>query len=262
MNELTLVTKPTDLDLVDESTELSAESKPSSVIVIATMDPPCEVELKVERHDIVIETKKPEIVIDSKEFNIEFGTICPVGGGEENAGQNIGGGEELYIGKSGVLLDFRTLVAGTGIDLETVGDTVVIDSTGSDKCLANCLATDQIGDCVYVTGPRISDRKQVTKIDPLVDPPQIFTGVICEKTSPTECVLQIAGEYEAPYAFNFTDIYYVGFDGRISALPPMPRTSRECVAWQKIGHGVAVNTIEIRVGWDVDQRLGNWLENL
>ena len=70
MSELTLVTKPTDLDLVDESTELSAESKPSSVIVIATMDPPCEVELKVERHDIVIETKKPEIVIGSKEFNI------------------------------------------------------------------------------------------------------------------------------------------------------------------------------------------------
>ena len=262
MSELTLVTKPTDLDLVDESTELSAESKPASVIVIATMDPPCEVELKVERHDIVIETKKPEIVIGSKEFNIEFGTICPVGGGEENAGQNIGGGEELYIGKSGVLLDFRTLVAGIGIDLETVGDTVVIDSTGSDKCLANCLATDQIGDCVYVTGPRLSDRKQVTKIDPLVDPPQIFAGVICEKTSPTECLLQIAGEYETPYPVNFADIYYVGFDGRLSDVPPMPTTAIEIVVWQKVARPIDTNVIEIRIGWHLDQRRGNWLENL
>lgn len=58
-------------------------------------------------------------------------TIESTGGtGEANTASNQGGGEELFIGKTGVDLEFRTLVAGTNVTLTTVGDTVEIAAAG------------------------------------------------------------------------------------------------------------------------------------
>ena len=50
--------------------------------------------------------------------------------GEDNTGRNLGAGEGVYAGKSGVELLFRSLLAGTNVTLTPAGDTITINSTG------------------------------------------------------------------------------------------------------------------------------------
>ena len=60
---------------------------------------------------------------------------------------------------------------------------------------ANCLAPDAVGNCVYITGPKIADYYQVTTANPLdgaIKMPAV--GVIIEKLSPTLCKVQVTGE--------------------------------------------------------------------
>jgi len=52
---------------------------------------------------------------------IEGGTV-----GQNNDGQNVGGGVEVYQGKTGVHLDFRTLIPGTNIEITQNADTIEI----------------------------------------------------------------------------------------------------------------------------------------
>lgn len=53
-------------------------------------------------------------------------------GGEVNTGNNVGGGVELFRNKTGATLNFRTLQAGTGIDItpDPSGDLLSISATG------------------------------------------------------------------------------------------------------------------------------------
>jgi hypothetical protein len=52
---------------------------------------------------------------------IEGGTV-----GQNNDGANVGGGVEVYQGKIGVTLDFRTLISGTNIEITQNTDTITI----------------------------------------------------------------------------------------------------------------------------------------
>lgn len=51
------------------------------------------------------------------------------GGGEANTGNNLGAGEGIYSGKTGVALDFKSLVAGSNISLSSDADTITITGT-------------------------------------------------------------------------------------------------------------------------------------
>lgn len=53
-----------------------------------------------------------------------------IGIGEANTASNIGAGQGLYVGKTGVDLRFKTLVAGTNVTLTPATDTVTIAATG------------------------------------------------------------------------------------------------------------------------------------
>jgi len=53
-----------------------------------------------------------------------------IGIGEANTASNVGAGQGLYIGKTGVDLKFKTLVAGTNVTLTPAADTVTINATG------------------------------------------------------------------------------------------------------------------------------------
>lgn len=52
------------------------------------------------------------------------------GGGEANTASNVGAGDGLFKQKTGVDLEFKSLVAGTNITLTAAADTVTIDATG------------------------------------------------------------------------------------------------------------------------------------
>lgn len=62
---------------------------------------------------------------------------------------------------------------------------------------ANCLSSDAVGNCVYITGPRIGGYYQVATADPhngAVKMPAI--GVVKTKLSPTLCKVQVTGLME------------------------------------------------------------------
>jgi hypothetical protein len=66
------------------------------------------------------------------------------GGGETNTASNVGGGNEVFKQKTGVDLEFRTLIAGTGIAITQNASDITIESTitaGAATNLNNLVAT-------------------------------------------------------------------------------------------------------------------------
>lgn len=70
---------------------------------------------------------------------------------------------------------------------------------GQDVLPALCLATDAIGDVVYISGSKVGDYFQVTKVD--IDTPTTMPspGVIIRKDSPTQCEVQVSGIVSGVY---------------------------------------------------------------
>lgn len=88
---------------------------------------------------------------------------------------------------------------------------------------ANCLATDSVGDCVYVTGNEVGGLYQVSKADPTNWAKMPAVGVITSKRSPTECRVQFLGEIQNVYTgLTVRNILFVAVDGRLSPTPPAP----------------------------------------
>ena len=75
---------------------------------------------------------------------------------------------------------------------------------------ANCLAGDVVGDCVIITGAKVSNRFQVRRIDPGVDT-AVAVGILIEKTSATEGTVQFLGPMAGVYIGLLPGAtYYVG----------------------------------------------------
>jgi len=64
---------------------------------------------------------------------------------------------------------------------------------------ANCLATDSVMDCVRITGSKVSNRFQVTKVDPTNPGEDQAIGIIIKKYDPTTCVVQFHGPMRGVY---------------------------------------------------------------
>jgi hypothetical protein len=59
------------------------------------------------------------------------------GSGETNTASNVGGGNEVFKQKTGVNLEFRTLIAGSGITLTQNASDITIDSSGGSGAATN-----------------------------------------------------------------------------------------------------------------------------
>lgn len=59
------------------------------------------------------------------------------GTGENNIGQNLGTGTGIYSGKSGVTLQYRSLIAGSGITITPSADEILISSTATGGGIVN-----------------------------------------------------------------------------------------------------------------------------
>lgn len=67
----------------------------------------------------------------SVDGNGDFTWVSVVGSGEANTASNVGAGSGIFLQKSGVDLQFKTLVAGTGIGLNPTANTIEIQNTRS-----------------------------------------------------------------------------------------------------------------------------------
>jgi hypothetical protein len=76
-------------------------------------------------------------------FLADDGVYKAVSAGEVNTGANVGGGNGVFRDKTGVTLNFRTLVAGTNVSMVQAADTITISaSAGSVSPLSRVLYVD------------------------------------------------------------------------------------------------------------------------
>lgn len=65
------------------------------------------------------------------------------------------------------------------------------------KLDANCLSSDAVGHCVYVTGSKVGELYQVTKANPLDGATKMPSiGVLVEKLDAVTCKVQVTGVME------------------------------------------------------------------
>lgn len=96
------------------------------------------------------------------------------------------------------------------------------DPTPSDESWdADCLASDELRDFVYITGPSVGGFRQVTKVD-VYDPTTMpAIGVITAKASATRCTVQVIGELSTPGLSPSIDRrYWIGADSKLADAPP------------------------------------------
>ena len=88
---------------------------------------------------------------------------------------------------------------------------------------ANCLATDAVQDCVRITGPKGSNRYQVTLVDPTNPTEDQAVGVIVKKYDSTTCVVQFHGPMRSVYTgLAAGKRYWIGADGRLTLTAGTP----------------------------------------
>lgn len=69
--------------------------------------------------------------------NIDWSQLPGSGGGEANTASNVGAGNPVFAQKSGVDLEFRTLVAGTNITITSGATELTINSTGGSSGISD-----------------------------------------------------------------------------------------------------------------------------
>jgi hypothetical protein len=78
-----------------------------------------------------------------------------------------------------------------------------------------CFSTDAVGDFVYIFGDKVGDNYQVSKADQDVATKMPAVGVIIEKPSATDCVVQLSGIVRGIYTgLTPQKRYFLGADSR------------------------------------------------
>lgn len=114
----------------------------------------------------------------------------------------------------------------------------------SDIFRAYCFNIDVVGDCVYIMGPKVGERYQVTRVDNTTPSKMPAVGLIIEKTSPTECVVQTAGLLKNAFgAFTPNTRLFVGDTGRPKQTYTRPTTGLKLI--QIIGLAISSTDIII-----------------
>jgi len=121
---------------------------------------------------------------------------------------------------------------------------------------ANCLVTDSVGDCVYVTGDKIGNLYQVAQADPADQSKMPSLGIIMSKTSATECKVQFIGESNGLYiGLTPGGTLFVGSDGRLSHTPPVPDPGGYAFI-QAMGSAISSETVILLPSFALTKRIG------
>ena len=93
-------------------------------------------------------------------------------------------------------------------------------SAGITQLQANCLTTDVVGDCVYITGPVSGGLYQVAKADSSNPVKMPAIGIIQSKITPTLCLVRLLGEAQGIYSgLTPNGVLFVGASGQPSHTP-------------------------------------------
>lgn len=124
---------------------------------------------------------------------------------------------------------------------------------------AECLPTDEVGDAVYIRGPRTGSRYLVAKCDPSDSSKMPSWGIIIQKEiGGTECVVQISGLMQGYYTgLTPGRRYFVGLDGKPRLpedfLGPSPSQKHRI---QSLGISLDTGVLLLRPSTDLITRVG------
>lgn len=111
---------------------------------------------------------------------------------------------------------------------------------------ANCLATDLVNHCVYVTGVTLG-VPDVTRVDPSIPATMPAIGVIVQKATTSTCLVQASGQITSFSPVVAGTWYYVGASAfPVSSPPPFPAVP------QIIGVGLDVARLLLRHGFGIE----------
>jgi hypothetical protein len=115
---------------------------------------------------------------------------------------------------------------------------------------ADCLATDSIGNFVYISSSEVSGKPQVTKVDITSTLKTPAVGVIVSKITATSCVVQRLGRVDFSTAGITTLIpgrrYFINTD----SLPVLgvPAVVSGFLVAQPIGVATSPTILDVRLG--------------
>lgn len=119
----------------------------------------------------------------------------------------------------------------------------------SDTIPALCQASDAVGDAVYISGPKVGERYQVTRIDiDDVVPERIHSvGIITIKESSTECIIQTGNLVRDIYTgLTPGATLFIGTNGRLREGPPA-RPSTNVRSAQRMGQVFSADTLLLQI---------------
>lgn len=191
---------------------------------------------------------------------LTVGTITAVGAGQANTASNLFdtvGAIGLFKQKVGADLQFKSLIGINGIsvadssdgnEVEIDGSSIIASAEANHKISANCLASDSVGDCVYITGDRVAGLYQVTRVD-IEDAAKIPTiGIIQSKSSSTECIVHLHGVLEGVFTgMTPNKVQFIGFSGSIVESLPVANSVPGFVWIQSVGQALASDVIMVHM---------------
>lgn len=90
---------------------------------------------------------------------------------------------------------------------------------------AECTTLESVGDFVCIVDDPPNGYDLVAKANPADFTRMPAVGVIISKSSPTQCLVQWLGETPNIFSgLSSGEVYFVGTDGKIAEVPPVPTT--------------------------------------
>lgn len=120
----------------------------------------------------------------------------------------------------------------------------VVARARSDRAIADCLASDGVGQMVYVRSAAIGGKLQVSAADPSDFSKMPAVGMIIHKATATECVVQFKGKVAGVYAgLTPGEMLFLDDSGGLSDEPPDPTAPKPSKFVQHLGTALSTDII-------------------
>ena len=112
---------------------------------------------------------------------------------------------------------------------------------------ANCQPTDAIGDAVYITGDKVGSLYQVAIVDISDRNKMPAVGIIIDKLTTTECIVQTSGIWENSYTGLTPNVpLFIDATGKLTSVrPARPLSGIRFV--QTMAQALSQTDVEIRL---------------
>lgn len=204
--------------------------------VVVSVDEMTVAELHTTEYTVVCDDTASTVIVITDELTGSTSVIDAIDSVVSLEGEALGVSEVVNLTTEVVCLE--------------VGEQGPQGAPGTDVVLelpADCLASDSVGDLVYVSGPPVAGRIQVEKVDIDDGAKMPAMAVIASKSSPTTCVIRISGEYTLNTAsFTEGNIVFVQENGAMGTTPP-PRPNSGTRLIQRIGIALTPTRVVLNI---------------